>query len=55
MRAYLAELEDVGKHSCDSSCYGCLRTPRNERHHEDLSRGAALAVLESLNGIRPDD
>jgi len=41
--------------SCDcgleTSCYGCLRTPRNERHHEDLSRGAALAVLESLHGL----
>ncbi|MGH3183959.1 MAG: hypothetical protein ACRDOE_18945, partial [Streptosporangiaceae bacterium] len=41
--------------SCDcgpeTSCYGCLRTPRNERHHEDLSRGAALTVLESLLGL----
>ena len=41
--------------SCDcgleTSCYGCLRTPRNERHHEDLSRGAALTVLTSLHGL----
>ena len=41
--------------SCDcgpeTSCYGCLRTPRNERHHENLSRGAALTVLESLHGL----
>jgi len=41
--------------SCDcgpeTSCYGCLRTPRNERHHEDLSRGAALTALESLHGL----
>lgn len=41
--------------SCDcgqeTSCYGCLRNPRNERHHEDLSRGAALAILESLRGL----
>ena len=41
--------------SCDcgleTSCYGCLRTPRNERHHEDLSRGAALTVLQSLHGL----
>ncbi len=41
--------------SCDcgleTSCYGCLRTPRNERHHEDLSRGAALTVLKSLHGM----
>jgi ATP-dependent helicase YprA (DUF1998 family) len=41
--------------SCDcgpeTSCYGCLRTQRNERHHEDLSRGAALAVLRELSGL----
>jgi ATP-dependent helicase YprA (DUF1998 family) len=41
--------------SCDcgpeTSCYGCLRTPRNERHHEALSRGAALTALESLHGL----
>ena len=41
--------------SCDcgleTSCYGCLRTPRNERHHEELSRRAALAVLRSLHGL----
>jgi ATP-dependent helicase YprA (DUF1998 family) len=41
--------------SCDcgleTSCYGCLRTPRNERHHEDLSRSAALTVLTSLDGL----
>jgi hypothetical protein len=35
----------------ETSCYGCLRTPRNERHHEDLSRGAALTALESLHGL----
>nr|WP_221474563.1 DEAD/DEAH box helicase [Planomonospora venezuelensis] len=38
--------------SCDcgeeTSCYGCLRTRRNEHHHDRLSRGAALAVLRSL-------
>jgi ATP-dependent helicase YprA (DUF1998 family) len=43
--------------SCDcgveTSCYGCLRTPRNERHHEDLSRGGALTVLEALHGLAP--
>ena len=41
--------------SCDcgaeTSCYGCLRTPRNERYHEDLSRSAALTVLNSLNDL----
>jgi hypothetical protein len=42
--------------SCDcgpeTSCYGCLRTQRNERHHEDLSRGSALDVLRELSGLR---
>ena len=41
--------------SCDcgleTSCYGCLRTPRNERYHEELSRSAALTVLRSLHGL----
>jgi hypothetical protein len=36
----------------ETSCYGCLRTPDNERHHENLSRGAALAILDSLAGLR---
>ena len=36
----------------ETSCYGCLRTPGNERYHEDLIRGAALATLESLSGLR---
>jgi ATP-dependent helicase YprA (DUF1998 family) len=36
----------------ETSCYGCLRTPDNERYHEDLIRGAALAILESLSGLR---
>lgn len=29
----------------ETSCYGCLRNYRNARHHEDLSRGAALKLL----------
>jgi ATP-dependent helicase YprA (DUF1998 family) len=39
----------------ETSCYGCLRTPGNERYHEDLSRGAALAVLQALSGLRADE
>jgi len=39
----------------ETSCYGCLRTPGNERHHEDLVRGAALTILESLSGLRADE
>jgi hypothetical protein len=40
--------------SCDcgeeTSCYGCLRSYRNARYHEDLSRGAALQVLGRVAG-----
>ncbi len=39
----------------ETSCYGCLRTPGNERHHEDLIRGAALTILESLSGLRAEE
>jgi ATP-dependent helicase YprA (DUF1998 family) len=54
-RAVAAALRRVGSCDCglETSCYGCLRTPGNERHHEDLSRGAALTVLRALDGLRP--
>ncbi|MCW2941983.1 MAG: box helicase domain protein, partial [Actinomycetia bacterium] len=43
--------------SCDcgteTSCYGCLRTRRNERHHDQLSRGAALRALRALTTTGP--
>jgi ATP-dependent helicase YprA (DUF1998 family) len=29
----------------ETSCYGCLRTYRNGKFHQDLSRGAALQIL----------
>ena len=31
----------------ETSCYGCLRTYRNSRQHEELSRGAALKLLSN--------
>lgn len=35
----------------ESSCYQCLRSVKNQREHEDLQRGSALAVLKHvLNG-----
>jgi len=34
----------------DTSCYGCLRTYRNQRLHERLSRGKALDGLNALLG-----
>jgi ATP-dependent helicase YprA (DUF1998 family) len=40
--------------SCDcgeeTSCYGCLRSYRNARFHEELSRGAALQILGGVAG-----
>jgi len=52
-QAVAAGLRRVGCCDCglETSCYGCLRTPGNERHHEDLSRGAALTVLQALSGL----
>ncbi|MFG1874058.1 hypothetical protein ACGFIV_04375 [Sphaerisporangium sp. NPDC049003] len=45
-----AALKRVASCDCgaETSCYGCLRTRRNERHHDQLSRGAALQVLDAL-------
>lgn len=39
--------------SCDcgeeTSCYGCLRTYRNARHHDKLTRGGALAIFREIS------
>ncbi len=32
----------------ETSCYGCLRSFRNERHHDKLSRAGALAIFDGL-------
>jgi ATP-dependent helicase YprA (DUF1998 family) len=47
----LAEaLDRVGSCSCgvETSCYGCLRTFRNQMWHEELRRDSAIRVLASL-------
>ncbi len=38
----------------ETSCYGCLRSYRNSRFHQELSRVGALEIFEPLgiNGIR---
>lgn len=38
----------------ETSCYGCLRSYRNDRHHDKLSRAGALAIFEELKieGVR---
>lgn len=53
-----AEIETVLRSAADrvaqcecgaeTSCYGCLRSYRNERHHESLTRRGAQAVFDSL-------
>ena len=45
-------LERVSSCDCgeETSCYGCLRSYSNQRHHESLSRGLARSVLEGLLG-----
>jgi len=37
----------------DSSCYGCLRTYQNQRHHENLERRLALDVFNKFPGLAP--
>ncbi|MBY4571135.1 DEAD/DEAH box helicase [Gordonia sihwensis] len=38
----------------ETSCYGCLRSYRNDRHHDRLSRAGALAIFNELRieGVR---
>jgi len=39
--------------SCDcgeeTSCYGCLRTYRNSKYHDKLTRGGALAIFREIS------
>jgi hypothetical protein len=49
-----AALKRVASCDCgaETSCYGCLRTRRNERHHDRLSRATATRVLGPLSTLR---
>ena len=40
-----------GNCGCDSSCYGCLRSYRNQFSHTYLNRMRALEVIERASGI----
>ena len=42
-----------GDCGCDSSCYGCLRSYRNQFAHPYLDRKKALTILESLVESNP--
>ena len=47
--AYLkAKNCDCGGEDADSSCYKCLRTYRNQQHHDELKR---IYVIEGLSGV----
>lgn len=48
----VAALARVKSCSCgvDTSCYGCLRSYRNQFEHDDLVRGAAIEVLTAVLG-----
>ena len=41
-----------GNCGCDSSCYGCLRSYRNQFAHAQLDRTRALEILCSIAGVR---
>ena len=46
----LAEQRVSGGCGCDSSCYGCLRSYRNQFAHRELRREAALTHIRSHRG-----
>lgn len=51
-RVLKAALQRVSSCECgaETSCYGCLRSYGNQRDHDDLSRGAAVTLLEAMLG-----
>ena len=48
----LASAQEKVVETCEcawqSSCYGCLRTYRNQRHHDNLTREAAYAAISTI-------
>ena len=51
-RVLRAALKRVSSCDCgpETSCYGCLRSYSNQRDHDELSRGAAVDLLEAMLG-----
>lgn len=51
-RVLKAALKRVSSCECgpETSCYGCLRSYSNQRDHDDLSRGAAMTLLQAMIG-----
>jgi hypothetical protein len=53
-REYLAELEDETRHTCDSSCYDCLRSYQNQPYHGLLDWRLARDWLDIVEGLPLD-
>jgi rubrerythrin len=51
---YLSELEDEGRHTCDSSCYDCLRGYENQAYHALLDWRLARDWIDLVQGKRLD-
>ena len=45
------ELLSVCVQGCETACYSCLKTFRNQFHHEMLNRHKALELIERLNCV----
>ena len=45
-----AALQHLDGHECPDSCYRCLRTYRNQRHHQRLDWHLAVPYLRALTG-----
>ena len=54
VRAALERVSNCPNCSEDTSCYTCLRSYRNQRSHELLSRGAAAEVLRGIVVVDED-
>ena len=50
---FVEALDVVGRCTCgpDSSCYGCIRTYRNQPHHDHLDRGFVASTLQPIVDI----
>lgn len=49
-RSYLDELDNESKHSCDSSCYECLRSYENQAYHALLDWRLARDWIDLVQG-----
>jgi hypothetical protein len=52
--AYLEELADDERHSCDSSCYDCLRAYENQAYHALLDWRLARDWVDLVSGRKLD-